>query len=95
MHTLPDNGSESNGIVIKIQISVGKYQLSVIKTAIRDYTVVRDWILSPSIQSSTGASVFLSQTTPLGIDSCILKELAGFLLGSNDTCHIGFELCNE
>jgi hypothetical protein len=42
MHTLPDNGSESNGIVIKIQISVGKYQLSVIKTAIRDYMVIRD-----------------------------------------------------
>jgi len=95
MHTLPDNGSESNGIVIKTQTIVGKYQLSVIKNAIRDYMFVKDWILSPSIQSSTGASVSLSQTTFLSIDSCILKELAGFLLGSNDTCHIGFELCNE
>lgn len=42
MHTLPDNESEINIIVIKIQISVGKYQLSVIKTAIHDYMVIRD-----------------------------------------------------
>jgi len=57
--------------------------------------VTGDWILSPSIHSRTGASEFLSQMTLLGIDSSFLKELSGSLLGSNDTRHIGFELCNE